>query len=158
MQLTQSRLKHLLNYDPETGDWTWLNPPNHNTRLKGQLAGNRRADGYLLIRIMGRAYYSGRLAWFYMTGEWPEEIDHRDRDPSNDRWSNLREATSSLNKYNRSDDGSLRGVYRSGKGWWVMVGHGNYLGIFDTLEEAIIARDAEALRLAGDFAILNTRS
>lgn len=93
-----------------------------------------------------------------MTGKWPkEEIDHKDRDPSNDRWCNLREATSSQNKYNRGDDDNLRGVYRSGKRWYALVSR-NYLGTFDTFEEAVAARDAEAVRLAGDFAVLNVKS
>jgi hypothetical protein len=83
-------------------------------------------------------------------------MDHKDRDPSNDKWSNLREATSSQNKYNRGLDGGLRGIYKSGNGWWVMVGRNNYLGTFDTLEEACNVRDAEAARVSGGFAILNS--
>lgn len=139
------RLRHLLDYDPEMGLWTWRNPPNHNTRLKGRLAGNRRSDGYLKIRIDGQAYYAGRLAWYYMTGEWPkDEIDHLDRNPRNDRWANLRDATSSQNKFNQTREG-LVGVYRSGSGWWAQAGRDKYLGVFATLDEAITAR-AEALR------------
>lgn len=155
--LTQERLRYFLSYDPETGVWTWLNPPNHNTRLKGQQAGNRRNDGYLRIRIGGCLYYSSHLANLYMTGFLPkEEMDHKDRDPSNDKWTNLREATSSQNKFNRTYDG-LRGVYRSGSNWYASVGRSNYLGLFKTLEEAIVVRDAEALRAGGDFAILNSK-
>lgn len=158
MILTQERLKHLLSYDPETGIWIWLNPPNHNTRLKGKLAGNRASDGYLKIRINGQIYISSRLACLYMTGRFPvNEMDHKNRDRGNDRWANLREATSSENKYNREGYDS-RGVYRTGHRWWAMVGRNNYLGTFDTLEEAIIARDAEAQRLGGAFAVLHTQS
>ena len=55
-----------------------------------------------MIRIRGKAYYSHRLAFLYMTGEWPlEEVDHIDRNPYNDAWVNLRKATSSLNKWNQ---------------------------------------------------------
>jgi hypothetical protein len=155
MILTQAYLKQVLHYNPETGVWTWQQSLSYNVKA-GREAGSRRPDGYLKIRIRGRAYYASRLAWFYMTGEWPIEIDHIDRDPSNDRWENLREATSSQNKYNRSYGGNLRGVYCSGNGkWWAMVGKGNYLGTFDSLEEAITARDTEAMKLAGEFAILN---
>ena len=100
--LTAERLRHLLLYLPETGGWFWLNPPNHNTRLLGCSAGTRHSDGYLMIRIRGKAYYSHRLAFLYMTGEWPlEEVDHIDRNPYNDAWVNLRKATSSLNKWNQ---------------------------------------------------------
>lgn len=153
--LTGSQLERLLHYDPDIGLWTWSNHHSVNPRHRGQEAGYVRSDGYRIIRIGGVAHYSGRLAFLYMKGYWPEEVDHEDRDPRNDKWTNLREATSSLNKYNRGGD-SLRGVYTSGSKWWAMVGRYNYLGVFDTLEDAIIARDTEALRLAGPFAVLNS--
>lgn len=156
MELSVDYLKHLLHYNPETGEWLWQNPTKPNTRLKGLKAGNRRHDGYLLIRIRGRTYYSGRLAFFYMTGRWPEkEIDHIDRDPSNDRWVNLREATSAQNKYNRTTSGMV-GIYRSGNDtWWAMAGN-EYLGTFQTMEEAVAARAAKISELGhAEFANLN---
>ena len=157
MQLTLAHLKHLLHYDPDTGIWIWLNPPNHNTRLQELPAGNRRADGYLQIRIRGRLYYSARLAVFYMTGEWPkDEVDHADRDPSNDRWKNIREATSSQNKFNQNREGIV-GVYLSGSNGkcWAMAGQ-TYLGMFSSVEEAIEARRIALLEMEhGEFAELN---
>ena len=154
--ITQERVKHLLHYNPEMGIWTWLNPPSPNARLKGRQAGHRRPDGYRVIRIGGAPYYSSRLACLYMTGRMPiEEMDHIDRNPSNDRWANLREANRSQNKYNRVVFPGLRGVYRTGSRWWAQIGRSGYLGVFDTIEEAIAARDAAAIKLGGDFAILN---
>jgi HNH endonuclease len=157
----QSKLREMLHYDPDTGVWTWLAAPNHNTRLNGTRAGHLRGDGYRQIRIDGRLYYSGRLAWFYMTGQFPrEEIDHVNRDPSDDRWNNLREATSSDNKANQclssNNTSGYKGVswnYIVGK-WYVHV-NGLYLGCFDNLEEAIEARDSFAEEMQGDFAVLN---
>lgn len=148
--LTGTKLQRL-EYIPETGEWYWRDPPNHNRWLKDRLAGNRRHDGYLRIRIECVAYYASRLAFLWMLGRWPyDEVDHKDRDPSNDRWDNLRDATSSLNKYNR-DLGycsGYRGVYRSGSdSWWAAVG-GKYLGVFATLQEAISAREG-AISLLG---------
>src|SRR5258708_29459456 len=106
--LTQKTLQEILSYDPETGIWIWINPPNHNRRLLGKVAGNIAADGYRKIRIDRVLYISSRLAFLYMIGGWPkEEMDHIDRDSSNDRWVNLREATGYENKYNcslRSDN------------------------------------------------------
>ena len=100
--ITGAQLEHMLHYDPDTGIWTWVNPPVHNSKLKGQVAGTVREDGYRTIRIQREAYYASRLACLWMTGKWPvEEMDHIDRDPSNDCWSNLREASSSLNKRNQ---------------------------------------------------------
>ena len=155
--LTQERLKYLLNYDPETGNWTWRNPANHNSRLKGRSAGNVRNDGYRIIRIDTVPYYAHRLAFLYMTGLMPkEEVDHIDRDPFNNAWSNLREATSSQNKYNRRyTNGVYRGVYPCGSRWQVQV-EGLYLGLFDTLDEAISVRDATAKAWSKGFALLNT--
>lgn len=153
--LTGSYLESLLWYDPDEGTWTWINPGKHNMRYAGKLAGNRDKDGYLRIRIDGQLYRASHLACLWMTGKWPDvEMDHEDRDPTNDRWTNLREATSSQNKYNR-DNGHLIGVHRSGPRWWAMVGRNGYLGTFDTLEEAVAARDATAHKLSGGFAILN---
>lgn len=111
-----------------------------------------------MIRIRGRLYYSARLAVFYVTGEWPkDEVDHIDRDPSNDRWVNIREATSSQNKYNKTRTGIV-GIYLSGSvagTWWAMAGK-KYLGSFSSIEEAIEARKVALLELGhGDFAELN---
>lgn len=140
--LTGTSLERL-EYLPSTGEWFWRNPPNHNGRLKDTLAGYVRPTGYRLIRIGGTAYFASRLAFLWMLGRWPyDEVDHKDRDPSNDRWDNLRDATSSENKYNR-DLGfynSYRGVYRSGSGWWAQAGK-QYLGTFETLMEAVEARE-----------------
>lgn len=157
--LTGSQLERLLYYDPDEGSWTWTQHHSVVTQCKGREAGNVRPDGYRTIRIGGVRYYSGRLAFLWMLGYWPEEVDHIDRDPSNDRWSNLREATSSDNKAN-SDRSALntsgyRGVgfvKRTGK-WRVDV-NASYLGAYDTIEEAIIVRDAAAKQIQGEFADL----
>lgn len=158
--LSQGYLKNLLNYDPDTGIWTWINPPNHNTRLMGKRAGNRRCDGYLKIRIDGVAYYAGRLAYLYMQGRMPLfEVDHIDRDPSNDKWDNLREATSSENKCNRivSNRSGYRGVdwYEPLQKWRARL-NDIHLGYHSDLQDAITARDTAAKIAYGDFAVLNS--
>ena len=148
--LTGTQLERL-EYIPSTGEWFWRDPPNHNSRLKDKLAGNIDPDGYRKIRISGTLYIASRLAFLWMLGRWPfEEVDHIDRNPLNDRWNNLREATSSQNKYNRDNGfyGSYRGVYRSGSHWWAAIGYNGYLGVFDTIEEAVAARE-EALANLG---------
>ena len=161
--LTVERLKVMLHYDPETGLWTWLWCPPPNQRYTGLQAGYTRSDGYNLIRIGGVAYYCSRLAHLYMTGEWPsEEMDHVDRDPSNDRWENLREANSSQNKVNRTlaanNTSGFRGVsFNKARGKWVAYVDNLQLGAFDTLEEAVVARDSAAKDIHGEFAILNSQ-
>src|SRR6266852_2833677 len=100
--LAQEFLKSILHYEPETGAFIRLSVRNPRHRL-GETAGRIDAKGYIIIEINGKSYRAHRLAWFYMTGKWPEdEIDHKDLNKSNNAWLNIREATNQQNKYNRS--------------------------------------------------------
>jgi len=87
--ITQSELKRVLNYDPETGIWIWK--INISRKVKaGFVAGTIEPSGYKNICIYGKTYRSSRLAWFYMEGYLPEhEIDQKDRNPRNEKWDNL---------------------------------------------------------------------
>lgn len=98
--LTQQEIKNILNYDPETGIFTWkVNRGPHKT--KGKLAGFKDAAGYSTIKINCIGYKAHRLAWIYMTGSWPKElIDHKNMDRFDNRWKNIREAKRYQNKLN----------------------------------------------------------
>lgn len=91
------RLKETLRYDPETGVFTRLKWG----KLSDRTGHVDKMTGYLRISVANHVYGAHQLAWLYMTGRWPTEIDHWDRDKLNNRWSNLREATSTQNKANR---------------------------------------------------------
>lgn len=100
MKLTQARLKELLYYDPDLGWFTWRVPVK-GTKGVGSVAGTL-SKGYTIIGIDYGRYRAGRLAWFYSTGLWPrDEIDHRDTNPSNDSFTNLREADGGQNLQNK---------------------------------------------------------
>lgn len=99
--LTQSRLKELLDYDPDTGAFTWLISTNHKIKI-GAMAGTVMSRGYRRIGFDGQYYRAHRLAWLYVHGEWPkDQIDHINGDPSDNRLINLREAVNYENGQNR---------------------------------------------------------
>ena len=164
--ITQAQLKELLEYDHETGVFTWRRRAVHrqqdktwNTRFAGKTAGMPNQDGYLIITIWGRHYRAQRLAFLYMTGAFPSDFsDHVDGDRANNRWVNLREATNQQNLANskrRHDNMSgLKGVCLV-KGRWRAVCGGDRIGLFPTPEEAARAYDKEALARWGEFARVN---
>lgn len=119
---TQERLKQLLTYTPETGEFTWNNTGS-GRRYKE--AGSIKHDGYARITIDYIEYSSHHLAWLYMTGEFPQiDIDHIDRNKANNRWENLRLATKSQNQANWLNDRGItgyRGIQRSGRKWQAKI-------------------------------------
>lgn len=156
---TQERVKELLLYDPDTGVFTWLLANSRNANV-GKVAGNVDDKGYRRIGVDGIIYYAHRLAWLYMTGEWPEKlIDHKNGIKDDNRICNLREATHSQNHSNtciaKNNTTGWKGVKRSGKKFMVQITHKReklYLGTFDTAEEAHKAYCDKADELYGEFA------
>lgn len=161
--LTQSKLKELLKYDPDTGDFIWLAKPSiYSTKVKvGNKAGYKTSQGYISIGVHGKRYFAHRLAWLYMTGEWPEScIDHIDNIKDNNKFSNLRQASPSQNQINKivPNTTGFRGVSLHGGKYNAIIsskGKQYYLGRFNTAEEAAKAYDEKAKEWHGKFAILN---
>ena len=99
--LTHSRLTEILSYDPATGCFTWKVDVARNVKA-GTVAGNTNCYGYMRIRIDKKAYFAHRLAWFYVTGEWPKAtIDHINRKKTDNRFANLRDISLLANQHNR---------------------------------------------------------
>lgn len=99
--ITQQHLKEMLNYDPETGLFTWRKKPGRST-VVGAVAGSTWHErGYRLISFEGRRYLAHRLAWLYVYGYLPQnELDHINRDTDDNRIANLRECTRRENAQN----------------------------------------------------------
>lgn len=115
MALTYERLVELLTYDPETGEFR--NNVARGRAGKGKISGSVNTDGYIQTQIDGKLYFNHRLAWFYMTGKWPEiDIDHEDTYKGNNAFINLREATQSLNGANKGNIKTNRSGYK-GVSW-----------------------------------------
>ena len=108
--LTAERLRELLDYDPETGIFTWRERSLSmfaserdcrawNTRFAAKSAGYK-GKRYTCITLDGRPWLAHRLAWLYVNGNWPTEIDHINRDKHDNCLKNLRVATHAENKRN----------------------------------------------------------
>lgn len=123
-RLTISALKEQLHYCPESGQFTWLVTRN---RIKaGDVGGYVRRSGYVRIGIFGRFYMAHRLAWFYMTGAWPEQvIDHINGDPADNSWNNLRDVSPAINAQNRKGAVSGR-KHRLPRGVYTQDCNSNY--------------------------------
>lgn len=143
---TQAALKSVLSYDPETGIFTRIKSIGGKNRA-GQVAGTINTLGYVQIYVCGAHHAAHRLAWLYMTGEWPSDnLDHKDENKQNNRFKNLRLATNAQNFQNisaaRRDNGTgLRGVSRNrrGKPFRARIkvdGKETTIGSFDTPEQA----------------------
>ncbi len=168
--LTQERLKQLFDYNPLSGVFVrkahCCSGPAKGPaqRWAGKPAGAICVYGYCLINVDNVKYRRARLAFLYMTGEWPStHVDHINGNPADDRWENLRLATREQNMANtkvRLDNTSgARGVsWNARKGLWHVrvttngrTTHGGYFADFD---KAVIRRDELALKLHGEFARL----
>lgn len=102
MELTQARLQELIAYDPNSGAFTWR-VDMRGGKKAGSVAGHVGREGRRSLRIDGKLYLANRLAWLYMTGAWPNGVvDHRDMNPGNDAWANLRDVPHGVNLENRS--------------------------------------------------------
>lgn len=159
--LTQARLRELLTYDPETGLFHWR--VDRARAQAGDVAGSTNGGSpYLVVGIDYKSYTLHRLAWLYMTGEWPEEgIDHKNGNPADNSWANLRKANCSQNAYNQRrgvrNRSGVKGVsFWAAQNKWVAEINVDkkrvYLGSFASLEEAAEARRRAEAEHHGEFA------
>lgn len=102
IQITQPELKEILEYNEETGEFTWLVAKGNRVRV-GQIAGSlNKGHGYIEIGIDNKLHYAHRLVWLYHFGNLPDEqIDHINGDRANNRVENLRESSRYMNARNQ---------------------------------------------------------
>jgi len=151
-------IEDVFNYDPLTGIFTRVFQSVNNTYKAGEITGFKDKDGYIIISFRGKEYKAHRVAFLLMGEPMPKYVDHIDRNPSNNIWTNLRAATHSLNMYNtgmRSHNTSgHKGVTynKRDKTWGARIGvNGKQvsLGTFTNIDSAIAARKAGESRYYG---------
>jgi AP2 domain. len=157
--LTHENLHQKIEYDQETGLFYW----KYGSR-QGKIVGCEYDSGYRYIWFKGRLIGAHRLAWLYMYNYLPDQIDHKDGNPSNNSLSNLRVANQIKNAQNKRHKAScksgLKGIAycKYHKKWRAEIGprkQRKHLGYFNTPEEAHKTYCEAALQMYGGFACVN---
>jgi hypothetical protein len=150
-EISQSQLKEVLDYNRETGVFTWA--VNVGSRAKkGRVTGCVNDRGYVLIQYKGKVYGAHRLAWLYVHGELPKhEIDHINHNKEDNSIANLRDVPHAENQRNKPRHSDNSSGY-TGVQWnkvirkWVATvcseGKSIHLGCFDIKEDAVAARSS----------------
>lgn len=144
MKTSIKDLRNVFTYQPDTGEIFRTGGPLGSGKSAVVNDGKRRR---LFVVFHGRKILAHRLAWAIHSGEWPKfEIDHINCDESDNRITNLRDVTKSVNQQNkrtpRSDNKTgFLGVKKSTNSnrfiaQITVLGKVKYLGIFKTPEEA----------------------
>lgn len=163
-KITHHRLIELLDYNPTTGVFAWK-LGRRNGIKPGDRAGSLCGE-YRFIGLDRKLYTEHSLAWFYTHSQWPgKDLDHWDRNKTNNAILNLREATESQNGMNRSKGQNLSGFKGVGpsphSNNFVAVirfrGRKYHLGTFSDPRAAAEAYDAAALSFDPHFAATNKR-
>jgi hypothetical protein len=134
-------------YDPDTGVLFWLPrtdvPAWWNTRYAGKPCAAPH-NGYLRFHYKGEFFLVHRMVWFLHHGYWPDLIDHINGDKSDNRMSNLREASRADNSRNMrfARDAPVGVRQMPGGKFQARIGLNGaiHVGTFASMDEAVAAR------------------
>lgn len=160
-------LRETLLYDPDTGLFSRIKHQG-GSKCVGSKVGSPHKGGYVQIKIFAVLYLAHRLAWFYTYGSWPiHRIDHIDGNRTNNKLSNLREATDSQNSQNMRKRKTSKSKYKGcswrarTQVWEVYIrfeGKRIYLGAAKDEKTAALIYDEGAIKYFGEFANLNFKT
>lgn len=128
--LTAEFVRNILDYDPETGIFTWKRKRSYNTDIGMEAGVCKIGSGYRVIKINGKQYVAHRLAWLYVYGKWPKGLHRVNGNPFDNRIANLSEdkvqkssiikkqyqyKENEVDKYKHYDNGNLKEYIVKGK-------------------------------------------
>lgn len=158
---SQEVLRQLLDYDPETGAFTWKPrgpewfydgakqkardfAARWNSAYAGKPALSALSDGYRCGTLLGVGVSAHRIAWVWWHGKEADSIDHINGNTSDNRITNLRSVTKAENARNhkrRKDNASgFVGIHKGKWGRWIVQVQGKHHACFPCLGQAIKAR------------------
>jgi hypothetical protein len=158
--ITQDELKSVLEYVACTGKFYWRERISTSIHIGDEAGTILKSNGYIHIQIYGKQYLAHRLAWLYMYGSLPKKIDHRFGVKTDNRISELREATTSQNAANSNmystNTSGFKGVTwnKKARKWQAALEHfgkSNYLGSFVKKEDAANAYREKSIEVFGEF-------
>ncbi len=146
--MTRKELSKLVHYNPKTGSMTWKK--SRGSVSAGMPLKSKHKDGYFMAWVNKKLYLVHRLAWLYVTGEFPkQEIDHINGDRTDNRIKNLQDVSKTENQKNASiridNTSGMTGISfrKQTKKWRAYINHNSkiiYLGQFVKKEDAIKIR------------------
>jgi len=154
----QHELFNFLNYDKETGFFTWKKQMSKYKKINS-IAGSKNKYGYIKIGINKNVYLAHRLAWIYTYGEiGNQQIDHINGNKSDNRIDNLRLASNQENRLNtkvyRTNKLGIKGVCKHGNNYRATCKFNKifyHLGTFKTIELAKSAYENFCKKHHGEF-------
>lgn len=128
----------------------------------GKRAGSNSigSHGYFSFSWRDRMYLLHRMIFLYHYGYLPYKVDHRDREKSNNRIENLREASDVVNTNNvelsKNNTSGYKGVSKDKKTdqWRVRLGD-RQIGTSKSLEEAAMMYNKAFIEKFGNDMFLN---
>lgn len=144
--VTADRLRFLLDYDADSGIFTWRGRTSNRVKI-GSIAGSRHGAGYVQINVDGSNFLAHRLAWLHAHGTWPKgTVDHINGDRTDNRLLNLRDVSQGVNNGNvrklprHNTSGLLGASWCAADERWAahisVDGKSRFLGNFDTADDA----------------------
>jgi hypothetical protein len=127
-------------FDYCDGELYWKVKKSDKIKI-GQKAGSKSTNGYYNLRIDGVCYKLHRVIYAFHFDSVPEQLDHIDGNPSNNKIENLRPCNYSENGRNRAkqvnNTSGYKGVsFHKHSRKWLAFCDGKGLGYFNTPEQA----------------------